>query len=61
MKTETPNSNIQAKPKVVGGNADYTAPPKNTNTINTPSAKLDTTPTNKSVDVETKGTEKVVK
>ncbi|WP_366518555.1 AHH domain-containing protein, partial [uncultured Psychrobacillus sp.] len=50
VKSETPNSNIQAKPKVVGGNADYIAPPKNTNTINTPSAKVDTTPTNKSID-----------
>ncbi|WP_342559991.1 T7SS effector LXG polymorphic toxin [Psychrobacillus sp. FSL W7-1457] len=69
VKSETPNSNIQAKPKVVGGNADYTAPPKNAKTINTPSAKVDTTPTNKSidsnvnadvksVDVETKGTGK---
>ncbi|WP_342567134.1 T7SS effector LXG polymorphic toxin [Psychrobacillus sp. FSL K6-4046] len=71
VKSETPNSNILAKPKVVGGNGDYTVPPKNTKTINTPSAKVDTTPTNKSidsnvnsdvksVDVETKGTNKPV-
>ncbi|MER2263455.1 MAG: AHH domain-containing protein, partial [Psychrobacillus sp.] len=50
VQSETPNSNIQAKPKVVGGNADYTAPPKNANTINTPSGKVDATPTNKSID-----------
>ncbi|MER2010607.1 MAG: hypothetical protein ABS939_24550, partial [Psychrobacillus sp.] len=46
VKPDTPNTNIQAKPKGVGGNGDYTAPPKNAKTINAPSAKVDTTPTN---------------
>ena len=71
MKSETPNTNIQAKPKVVGGNGDYTVPPKNTKTINTPSGKVDATPNKsinsnvntdvKSVDVETKGTVNVTR